>query len=172
MKQKFRSSSFWVAVSGAIVLVINNIGKMFGFSVSSELVTNIVDSICGVLVMFGILTMPKKEQSQQSDDTTLTKQDNSSVANRQNQNDEQNSKWQKTKQNWFFSILCKLTCDISKPRKTRQGSGSGSFLTALIFFVAKIATFQFKNKKSAGQLQHQFFWITHSKVCKLNGWQS
>ena len=92
MKQKFRSSSFWVAVSGALVLVINNIGKMFGFSVSSELVTNIVDSICGVLVMFGILTMPKKEQSQQSDDTTLTKQDNSSVANRQNQNDEQNSK--------------------------------------------------------------------------------
>ena len=59
MKNKFKSYSFWMSVSAGIVLVLNNIGKVFGFVVESEVVTQIVDSICGILILFGVLTLPK-----------------------------------------------------------------------------------------------------------------
>lgn len=82
MEQKFRSYSFWMAVCGAVILVVNNIGKAFGFSVSTELVTNIVDSVCGVLVVFGVLTMPKKEkQNAKSDDDLKNDVNNDDLQN-------------------------------------------------------------------------------------------
>jgi len=60
MKEKMKSYSFWMSVTGAVVLLLNNLGKIFGFAVSSEQVVSVVDGICGILVIFGILTMPKK----------------------------------------------------------------------------------------------------------------
>ena len=57
MNNKFKSYSFWIAVSGAVGIVFVNLGKVFGFSFNSDLLTEIVDSICGVLIMFGILTI-------------------------------------------------------------------------------------------------------------------
>ena len=71
MKNKFKSYSFWMSVTGAVILVLNNLGKAFGFAVDSEIITQIVDSICGVLILFGIITMTKsgKEESKQDDVT-------------------------------------------------------------------------------------------------------
>lgn len=62
MKEKFKSYSFWMSVSAGVVLVINNIGKVFGFSISNEVVTEIVDSVCGVLILFGVLSMNNKDE--------------------------------------------------------------------------------------------------------------
>lgn len=71
MKNKFKSYSFWMSVTGAVILVLNNLGKAFGFAVDSEAITQIVDSVCGVLILFGIITMTKsgKEESKQDDVT-------------------------------------------------------------------------------------------------------
>lgn len=71
MKEKFKSYSFWMSVTAAIILVINNIGKVFGFTVDNSAITNIIDSVCGVLVVFGILTMPNKKE-----DIPLSTQEN------------------------------------------------------------------------------------------------
>ena len=62
MKEKFKSYSFWMSVTASIILVLNNLGNVLGFSVQSETVTKIVDSICGVLILFGIITMPKSKE--------------------------------------------------------------------------------------------------------------
>ena len=59
MKEKFKSYSFWMSVTGAVILVLNNLGKVFGFTVDNQAITSIIDSVCGMLVVFGILTMPK-----------------------------------------------------------------------------------------------------------------
>ena len=64
MKNKFKSYSFWMSVTAGVILVLNNMGKAFGFVVESEIVTEIVDSICGVLILFGVLSMQKNEKQQ------------------------------------------------------------------------------------------------------------
>jgi len=62
MKEKFKSYSFWMSVTAGVILVLNNFGNVFGFVVESESVTKIVDSICGVLILFGVLTLTKGEE--------------------------------------------------------------------------------------------------------------
>ena len=64
MKEKFKSYSFWMSVTAAVILVLNNIGNVFGFEVSSDVVTKIVDSICGVLILFGVITMSKDSSNE------------------------------------------------------------------------------------------------------------
>lgn len=81
MKNKFKSYSFWMSVTAAIILVINNLGNIFGFEVDGNVITKIVDSICGVLILFGVITMTKKDEesaenievNSKSDDEVVTK---------------------------------------------------------------------------------------------------
>ena len=69
--KKFKSYGFWTALAGAIVVLINSIGKCFGFAVEEEIITNIVMAVAGVLVVFGVVSMPKdenEEKTEQQDD--------------------------------------------------------------------------------------------------------
>ena len=78
MKNKFKNYSFWISVTGAVVLLLNNLGKIFGFSVNNEAIFSVVDGVCGVLVVFGVLTMNKNKQdktSQSSDQEQILQQD-------------------------------------------------------------------------------------------------
>lgn len=63
MKNRFRSTGFWLSLTGAILLVVQQLGIAFGFNVNSELVNGIVSSVCGGLVMLGIL-IPTKQDNQ------------------------------------------------------------------------------------------------------------
>ena len=69
MKNKYRTYSFWMSVSAAAVLVINNLAKVFGFSFDNDIFTATVDSICGVLVVFGVLTMKRGNQNSEVDNS-------------------------------------------------------------------------------------------------------
>lgn len=73
MKSKFKTYSFWMSVCAAVVLLLNNLGNAFGFSFDNEVFTAIVDSVCGVLVVFGILTMSKNDKE---DDENKIEQQN------------------------------------------------------------------------------------------------
>ncbi|MGN1222215.1 MAG: hypothetical protein ACI4TT_03180 [Christensenellales bacterium] len=75
MKDNFKNYSFWISVTGAVLLLLNNLGKVFGFSVNNEAVYSIVDGVCGVLVVFGILTMNKSKNSANLDDESLIDED-------------------------------------------------------------------------------------------------
>ncbi|MBO5021953.1 MAG: hypothetical protein J6C53_00530 [Clostridia bacterium] len=69
--KNFKSYGFWTALAGAIVVLINSIGKCFGFAVEEEIITNIVMAVAGVLVVFGIVSMPKdkdEEKNEQQED--------------------------------------------------------------------------------------------------------
>lgn len=77
MKNKIKSYSFWMSVSAAAMLVVNNIGKHFGFYLDNEIVAEIVDSICGVLILFGVLTMTKDDnKSSEEQVENLTSDEN------------------------------------------------------------------------------------------------
>ena len=67
MKNKIKSYGFWTALAGAVVVLVNVLGQMFGFSVDNEIITNVIMAIAGVLVVLGVVTMPKGEDGNQQE---------------------------------------------------------------------------------------------------------
>ena len=67
MKNKIKSYGFWTAFAGAVVVLVNALGQMFGFSVDNEIITNVIMAIAGVLVVLGVVTMPKGEDGNQQE---------------------------------------------------------------------------------------------------------
>lgn len=65
MKNKIKSYGFWTALAGAVVVLVNALGQMFGFSVDNEIITNVIMAIAGLLVVLGVVTMPKGDSNQQ-----------------------------------------------------------------------------------------------------------
>ena len=64
----FKSYNFWVSLSGALGLLAVAIGKAFNVQIQAEGVEEIVMTLCGVLVVLGIVTKPKKDDSVEKDD--------------------------------------------------------------------------------------------------------
>lgn len=62
MKNKIKSFSFWTALSGAVVVLLNALGQAFGFYVNNEIVSDIIMAIAGLLVVFGVVSMPNNNQ--------------------------------------------------------------------------------------------------------------
>lgn len=67
MKDKIKSYSFWTALSGAVVVLLQALGDCFGFSIQSELVSGIIMAIAGILVVFGVVSMPKSSSENKTD---------------------------------------------------------------------------------------------------------
>ena len=62
MKKIINKSStyaFWVGLSSAIVVLVESIGKMFGFEVMGDVIEEFIMSVCGVLVVLGFVTKDK-----------------------------------------------------------------------------------------------------------------
>ena len=53
---RFKTYAFWVALSSAIVILIQNLGKLFGFEIESGIIENVIMSICRILVVLGIVS--------------------------------------------------------------------------------------------------------------------
>ena len=58
MKNKFKSYSFWTALSGAIVLLVESIGKAVGFIPNGDVINDVIMSVAGILVVFGVVSAP------------------------------------------------------------------------------------------------------------------
>lgn len=56
MNNRFKTYAFWVALSSAVVVLVQSMGKLFGFEIESSVVENVIMSICGVLIVLGIVT--------------------------------------------------------------------------------------------------------------------
>jgi len=76
MKDKFKSYSFWTALSGAVVVLLQALGKCFGFSIESDIVTGIIMAIAGILVVFGVVSMPN-DSAKQNEENEKTNIENS-----------------------------------------------------------------------------------------------
>ena len=56
MKEKIKTTSFWLGIGGAIVILVECVASVFGFNVAPELVEKIIVSVCSVLVLLGVIT--------------------------------------------------------------------------------------------------------------------
>ena len=86
MKEKIKSYSFWTALSGAVVVLLQAIGKCFGFSINSEVVSGLIMAVAGILVVFGIVSMPSKnDKSQNANDQDKKEQSDESANDNNNE---------------------------------------------------------------------------------------
>ena len=56
MKNKLKTTSFWISFSGATFLLLDTISSMFNIKLYSQEVQSIIISICSILVIFGFVT--------------------------------------------------------------------------------------------------------------------
>ena len=75
---RFKSYSFWVSLSAALIIFLNAIGRAFGFSIENQIVEDCVMSIAGLLLVLGIVSMGGEEEPKDED-------------NEDDQNDENNN---------------------------------------------------------------------------------
>ena len=75
LKNLVKSYSFWTALAGALVILINSIGNIFGFQIEEKLVSDIVMAIAGVLVAFGVVTLPSSTKDKTQQQETETNED-------------------------------------------------------------------------------------------------
>lgn len=62
MKQKLKSYSFWVGLVASIMLVVKFIAESFGFKINEEAINSVVNSILGVLTVFGVINKPTTKE--------------------------------------------------------------------------------------------------------------
>ncbi len=79
---KLKTTGFWISLTGAVILVLQVIGGAFGFKINSELINNLVSSICGVLVIVGVL-IPSKQENNKINFPTDSSDENLNSSNQQ-----------------------------------------------------------------------------------------
>lgn len=67
LKNLIKTYGFWTSLAGAIVVLVNSICRIFGFEIEDKLISDIVLAVAGVLVVFGVVSVPS-ELYQQKDD--------------------------------------------------------------------------------------------------------
>lgn len=59
--KKMKTYSFWVSFSGALIILVNALGRAFGFKVENQVIEDCIMSIAGILVVLGVVTMSDKK---------------------------------------------------------------------------------------------------------------
>ena len=57
----FKNYSFWTAFAGAVVIFLNALGDLLGFSIDNEVITAVITGFAGVLVVLGVVTMSEQD---------------------------------------------------------------------------------------------------------------
>lgn len=87
---KFNSYGFWTALSGAIVVLLEALGKCFGFSIDNELVSGVIMAFAGLLVVLGVVSMPSdanKGSSEKDEDFDEENKDENDEINDKNKDE-------------------------------------------------------------------------------------
>ena len=60
--KKFSTYAFWVGLSSAIVIFLEDIETLLGVNINTQLIENLILSFCGILVVLGIVVKDKKKE--------------------------------------------------------------------------------------------------------------
>ncbi len=86
--KKIKSFGFWTALAGALTILVEALGKCFGFTVEEGIVNEIVMAVAGVLVVLGVVCMPGKENQTGDKDDTQTQEGEKQKEENENQKEE------------------------------------------------------------------------------------
>lgn len=71
IKEKMKSYSFWVSLTSAVVLVVKLVGQKYGLVIDDGFISDLVTSLCGILVILGIIVLPAKKDNPQKNNNQL-----------------------------------------------------------------------------------------------------
>ena len=63
--KKMKSYSFWISLTGALIIFINCLGNIFGFKIENAVIENVIMSFAGILVVFGVVTKDNKNENEE-----------------------------------------------------------------------------------------------------------
>lgn len=66
LKDRIKSAGFWTGLLGALFLILG----AFGVEIGDQTATAIINSVCSMLVVFGIVTVPKPADPENRSDET------------------------------------------------------------------------------------------------------
>lgn len=66
MKDKLKTTSFWLELSGIIGLIVNAISGILDIKIYSDGIQDLVLAICAILISFGFVSKKKVSDSQNS----------------------------------------------------------------------------------------------------------
>ena len=66
MKQKFKTTAFWLGLCAGIVIILDTISSVFGVNLYSKEIECIIMSVCSALVMMGIITKKNEDDTKDS----------------------------------------------------------------------------------------------------------
>lgn len=58
LKDRIKTYNFWISLSSAIFILIKLLGEQFGFSVNESVFNDFITTLCGILVILGIIVPP------------------------------------------------------------------------------------------------------------------
>ena len=61
LKDRIKTYSFWVSLTSAIILIVKLIAQKYGFAIDELFISDLVTTICGLLVILGIIVIPKAD---------------------------------------------------------------------------------------------------------------
>ena len=56
MKEKLKTTSFWLGLCSSIVLILESVSSLIGISLYPQVIEKVILSVCSVLVTIGIIT--------------------------------------------------------------------------------------------------------------------
>ncbi len=65
---KFTSYAFWVALAGAIVVLLNDVSKLIGIEINTSIIESVMLSACGVFVVLGLIHKDTDDVDNSQDD--------------------------------------------------------------------------------------------------------
>lgn len=63
--KKMKSYSFWISLTGALIIFINCLGNIFGFKIENAVIENVIMSFAGILVVFGVVTKDNNNENEE-----------------------------------------------------------------------------------------------------------
>lgn len=70
--KKFKSYSFWVALASAVVVLLNALGRAFGFSIQNKVVEDVILSLASLLVVLGIVNMDTNKTTKNANEQEVS----------------------------------------------------------------------------------------------------
>lgn len=87
--KNFRSYSFWVSLCGAFIILLNALGRAFGFEIENQIVEDVLMSVAGVLVVLGVVTKPNKSDEKDNNQEEILQENQEKLCeNEENENSE------------------------------------------------------------------------------------
>ncbi len=71
LKDRIKTYNFWVSLSSAVFLILKVLGQQLGFYVNESIFTDLITSLCGILVILGIIVPPTNKETIKNSSATI-----------------------------------------------------------------------------------------------------